>query len=238
MDLKDLKVQFPPEDIEWRISRAGLKNGTVWAYCLAYVTNRAIQERLDEVVGEENWKNTFSQAPDGGILCGIGIKCGDEWVFKYDGAENTAFEAVKGGLSGAMKRAGVQWGIGRYLYNLTESRAIVGDGGLYYCPAKKDKMGKEIYPAFYWSPPPLPKWALPVKKLTAEQMELEDKLSEIVSYMKTLKLKPDVKNKYGIEFKAIENMEQAIGFLEKVKKEQGVAGLVQKVFEDDDIPIM
>src|SRR5690606_39028946 len=41
-----------------------------------------------------------------------------EWVTKFDGAENTAVEAVKGGLSDSMKRAAAQWGIGRYLYTL------------------------------------------------------------------------------------------------------------------------
>ena len=42
---------------------------------------------------------------------------------KWDAAENTQVEAVKGGRSGAMKRAAVQWGIGRYLYNLEEGFA-------------------------------------------------------------------------------------------------------------------
>ena len=37
---------------------------------------------------------------------------------KTDGAENTDYEPVKGGLSDAMKRAASQWGIGRYLYKL------------------------------------------------------------------------------------------------------------------------
>ncbi|WP_348260526.1 Rad52/Rad22 family DNA repair protein, partial [Salmonella enterica] len=53
-----------------------------------------------------------------GVECGISIKIGSEWVSKWDAAENTQVGAVKGGRSGAMKRAAVQWGIGRYLYNL------------------------------------------------------------------------------------------------------------------------
>ena len=37
---------------------------------------------------------------------------------KYDGAENTDIEPVKGGLSDSFKRAAVLWGIGRYLYDM------------------------------------------------------------------------------------------------------------------------
>jgi hypothetical protein len=118
--LAKLQQPFPASDIEWRVQQAGESNGKIWAQVLCYVTNRAIQERLDEVFGVFGWKNSYDKAPDGGVLCGISVWDADkqEWVPKYDGAENTAMEAVKGGLSGSMKRAAVQWGIGRYLYNL------------------------------------------------------------------------------------------------------------------------
>ncbi|WP_263317101.1 Rad52/Rad22 family DNA repair protein, partial [Enterobacter hormaechei] len=62
---------------------------------------------------------------NGGVECGISIKVEGEWITKWDAAENTQVEAVKGGRSGAMKRAAVQWGIGRYLYNLEEGFAVV-----------------------------------------------------------------------------------------------------------------
>lgn len=155
MDLTKLKEPFRAEDIEWRIQQAGTgKNGQPWAMCLAYVTNRAIMNRLDDICGAENWKNEYKTAPDGGILCGISIKCGDEWVTKWDGAENTQVEAVKGGLSGAMKRAAVQWGIGRYLYNLEASWAEISENGRFQGKTKDGKW-------FKWNPPRLPDWALP-----------------------------------------------------------------------------
>jgi len=156
MDFDKLKSPFPARDIEWRVSRAG-KNakGVVWAKVLAYVTNRAIMERLDEVCGPENWRNEYARAPEGGVLCGISIRIDDEWVTKWDGAGNTDIEAVKGGLSGAMKRAAVQWGIGRYLYSLEEGWANVHDGGSHYQGESKKS------PAFRWDPPELPAWALP-----------------------------------------------------------------------------
>ena len=116
--LNNLRIPFPEEDIEWRIQQSGLSNGMPWALVLAYVTNRAIMDRLDDVVGPENWTNDFTQSPNGGVLCTLGVRIEDGWVYKTDGADNTEIERVKGGLSNAMKRAGVQWGIGRYLYKL------------------------------------------------------------------------------------------------------------------------
>ena len=154
MELSRLKEPFGEKDIEWRLQQCGEKNGKIWARCLAYVTARAIESRLDEVCGSENWKNEFRAGPDGGILCGISIKCGGEWVTKWDGAENTQVESVKGGLSDAMKRAGVQWGIGRYLYDLDEGWATVCDDGIYHGKTRDDKW-------FRWNPPGLPGWALP-----------------------------------------------------------------------------
>lgn len=155
MDLSKLKEPFPYEDIEWRLQSCGKTNGKFWGKCLAYVTNRAICNRLDEVCGPENWKNEFDKAPDGGVLCGLSIKIGDEWITKWDGAENTNIEAVKGGLSGAMKRAAsTGWGIGRYLYNLEESWVEVSEKGKF---SGKTKEGDW----FKWNPPALPSWALP-----------------------------------------------------------------------------
>ena len=114
MDLALLKEPFLESDIEWRPQRSGVKkNGEPYAMTLAYVTNRAVMDRLDDVVGAGNWKNEFKVSPNGGIICKLSIKVDDEWVAKEDGAENTKVEAVKGGLSGSMKRAAVQWGIGK-----------------------------------------------------------------------------------------------------------------------------
>jgi len=159
MNLEKLQEPFKAEDIEWRVQSAGNGARGVWARVLAYVTSRAIQNRLDDVCGPENWKNEFATGPNGGILCGISIKCGEEWVTKWDGSDNTQIEAVKGGLSGAMKRAGSQWGIGRYLYSLKEGYATISEKGKHYQGANK---GKGIS-AFKWDPPKLPEWALPPK---------------------------------------------------------------------------
>ncbi|WP_243664619.1 Rad52/Rad22 family DNA repair protein [Rhodothermus marinus] len=77
----------------------------------------------------ENWRNEFRPGPGGGVLCGISIRIGDEWITKWDGAENTDIEPVKGGLSSAMRRAAVQWGIGRYLYRLPNQWVRIDERG-------------------------------------------------------------------------------------------------------------
>ncbi|HFW4797486.1 TPA: Rad52/Rad22 family DNA repair protein [Salmonella enterica subsp. diarizonae serovar 60-67:z35:-] len=166
MDLNNLDEPFKPEDIEWRIQQSGkTHDGKVWAMVLAYVTNRAIMKRLDDVCGKAGWRNEYRDIPNnGGVECGLSIRIGDEWVTKWDAAENTQVEAVKGGRSGAMKRAAVQWGIGRYLYNLEEGFAQISPNKIQGWNRAKLRDGT----VFFWTPPPLPTWAVPVPDIPPE----------------------------------------------------------------------
>lgn len=154
MDFAKLKEPFYPDELEWRPMDCGKKGDRFWVRTLAYVTNRAIMDRLDSVLGPENWQNRFITGPGGGVLCCLSVRVADEWVEKWDGAENTDIEAIKGGLSGAMKRSAVQWGIGRYLYDLEENFGEVVQEGIY---SAKTKAGEW----FNWNPPNLPAWAIP-----------------------------------------------------------------------------
>lgn len=187
-DLLRLRDPLPPEDIEWRVQTAGEKNGKPWARVLAYVTNRAMMNRFDEVVGPENWRNEYREGPGGGILCGLSVRVfhplnpEGEWVTKWDGAENTDVEAVKGGLSNAMKRAAVQWGIGRYLYELEEGWANVHDGGRFSARTKDGKW-------FKWDPPLLPEWAIPRPHAADAQ---------VLAYIETLLPRVDAKVQAGV----------------------------------------
>ncbi len=132
-DLNCLGDCFPAEDIEWKPIAVSRKTNKGLA--AAYLTNRAIMDRLDEVCGPANWRNEFVSGPNGGVLCGLSIRVpgpngeAGEWVTKWDGAENTDIEPVKGGLSSAMRRAAVQWGIGRYLYKLPQQWVPVDERG-------------------------------------------------------------------------------------------------------------
>jgi len=119
--LERLRAPFPDADIEWK--PGATTKDRQKGLAMPFLTNRAIQDRLDEVCGPANWKNTFKAGPAGGVLCGIAVNVtGDpmapRWITKWDGADNTDYQGVKGGLSAAMKRAAVQWGIGRYLYDM------------------------------------------------------------------------------------------------------------------------
>ena len=119
---RELAQPFAPEDLEWRIQQANKDKTRGMA--VAYVTNRAIQDRLDDVVGPENWHNDYKPWHSSGKkesqICGISIYNEErkDWNTKWDGAEDTDIESIKGGLSDSMKRAAVQWGIGRYLYKM------------------------------------------------------------------------------------------------------------------------
>lgn len=166
IDLKKLAEPFPAGDIEWRVARAGVdKKEKVYCMVLAYITARAISNRLDEVVGPANWCNTPLQVNEvrvgvWAMQVGISIWINDRWVTKYDVSESTNIEPAKGGFSGAMKRAGAQWGVGRYLYALSETFAETSEsGGKGWEYARlPEKQGGGSY---YWKPPILPAWALP-----------------------------------------------------------------------------
>ena len=144
IDFAKLAALFDPKEIEWR---AGATNGDkTKAMAVAYITSRAIMNRLDAVVGPENWRDNYMPGPSGGVMCGLSIRVNGEWITKYDGADNSDIEAVKGGFSDAIKRAAVKWGIGRYLYDL--------DGQWVRC----EVFGKTIKLS---EQPKLPVWAIP-----------------------------------------------------------------------------
>ena len=98
---------------------------------LAYIDARQVMDRLDEVVGCNNWQCDY-KVLDGKMYCGVGIRVavmdvdlrgeeiiGDhEWVWKWDMGTESEYEADKGEASDAFKRAAVRWGIGRFLYDI------------------------------------------------------------------------------------------------------------------------
>lgn len=172
-----LKEPFEAHEIEWRAAQAGYKkDGKPWVKVLAYIDARAVMDRLDDAVGPENWKDSYRKEGNA-TICTLSIRIKDwdafgpegEWVSKEDGSEDSDIEAVKGGLSGAMKRAAVKWGISRYLYNLSENFARVSEefieGGVKF--DIKDQSGQRKY--FYFEPPRLPEWALPSKSKSMEE---------------------------------------------------------------------
>ena len=143
IDWSLLTAPFPPEDIEWKpgATTRDKKKGLA----MAYITARTIQERLDEVFTPGGWKNEFRAGPDGGVICRIYFRNDDgEWCFREGGADNTDVEAVKGGLSNAMKRAGSALGIGRYLYKLPQQWVPLDERGRF---AQTPRIPREFLPS-------------------------------------------------------------------------------------------
>lgn len=111
-----LKEPFPVSAIHWRVG--SVNAARTKGIALAYIDARDAMERLDTVVGPENWQRRYPWASDKKLCCEVGIRINDEWIWKGDGAGDTNYEAEKGAFSDSFKRACVNWGIARYLYDL------------------------------------------------------------------------------------------------------------------------
>lgn len=168
--LEDLQEPFAPDEILWRVGTVAKKHPqrARKATLLAYINARAAMDRLDEAVGPDRWRDSYREGAAGGLICRIELLCTDpdgetlRWVGKEDGAENTAVEAVKGGMSDAFKRCGVKWGVGRYLYRLPTDWHAISDGwgngkGVDVSTREEGHIGWIAYP-------PLPPWAMPRKR--------------------------------------------------------------------------
>lgn len=150
---------FAESEIEWRVGQAGTGDRGPWVKVLAYLTARAVMDRLDEVFGVGGWSHSIREAHIGnaaGIICRIEAR----GVAHEDIADASDIEAMKGAASGALKRAAVHFGIGRYLYFLEEGWGVVSDRGRFK-HSGKDKNNNHLN--FRWDPPALPAWALPPK---------------------------------------------------------------------------
>ena len=108
----ELAKPFPESSIHWRVGSTTKDKDK--GIGLAYINARDVMQRLDDVVGPENWQAEY---PFPGC-CRIGIFTGSDWVWKSNGAGESDFEGEKGQYSDSFKRAAVLWGIGRYLYDL------------------------------------------------------------------------------------------------------------------------
>jgi hypothetical protein len=169
-----LQAPFKENEIEWRVQSCGMFGEKPWVMVLAYVQARAIQNRLDEVFGCFGWSEEYRSVGNN-MICRLGVKVDNEWIYKENGASETQVEAFKGGISASFKRVAASgYGIGRYLYNLEESYAE--------CTLEKPKSMKGYEKAstkdkktIYWKIPKLPLWALPTAKLPYETISEEQR---------------------------------------------------------------
>jgi hypothetical protein len=88
---------------------------------LRYVTARTVANRLDEVLGPENWWDSYPFIAEASAICLLTLRLPDgSTVTKCDagGAAGMADagDDDKSIISDAFKRAAAKWGVGRYLY--------------------------------------------------------------------------------------------------------------------------
>ena len=111
-----LAKPFPGFSVRWRIGRKSKKGDK--ALPLAYIDARDVMDRLDGVMGPQNWQSRYTETASGRVICELSILLDGQWITKSDGAGDTQVEREKGAISDAFKRAAVHWGIGRYLYSM------------------------------------------------------------------------------------------------------------------------
>jgi hypothetical protein len=115
-----LAAPFDPREVRWKPQAVSGSR----ALAIAYVDARAIQDRLDDVLGVTGWQDEYECLPDGSVVCRLRLRLGDEWITKMDvggqSEQPDEGDRRKAAFSDALKRAAVKFGIGRYLYRLPQ----------------------------------------------------------------------------------------------------------------------
>lgn len=107
-----LAAPFEPSEVKVR-SHSGRQ--------LHYITARTCMNRLDEVLGPENWWDAYRSGGENSIVCELTIRLPDGTIVTKCDAGGFAGMADSGdddksGYSDAFKRAAVKFGVSRYLY--------------------------------------------------------------------------------------------------------------------------
>jgi len=148
-----LSAPFEPKEVKFKPQM--VKNNR--ALAMGYIDARLIQDRLDDVLGVENWQDKYDFLPDGSVVCRLRLKLGGRWITKTDvgspSEQPDSGDRVKAAVSDALKRAAVKFGIGRYLYRLPAQWVD-------YDPVKKQLVQLPQMPAFAI---PKPKTPAPVQ---------------------------------------------------------------------------
>ena len=153
---EQLAAPFDPAELRWK---PGSKSGDrSRAMIMPYVTGRAIMDRLDLVFGPAGWSDSYERIDGKAWRCRITATIDGRDVFKEGLSDEPQFEAIKGGASGALKRAAVKWGIGRYLYRLPAVWVDIKNG---YARGNAVDIRDGREHLGHCVPPALPDWARP-----------------------------------------------------------------------------
>lgn len=154
---ESLQAPFPENQIKWRV--VATSNDKTKGLVAAYLESRDVMNRLDDVVGVENWWDQYFLAFHGDTSR-TAIEC--KLTLRFRVSNSLATEVTKAdvsdmypkieantaktGYADSFKRAAVKFGIGRYLYYLDKQWVAVEQKGKSY--ALKER-------------PKLPDWATP-----------------------------------------------------------------------------
>ena len=116
---KAKKIRLLTEkDVELRVKQTWENKNGVFALLLVYKEARTDMNILDETFGPMNWKRNHKLVGNT-MYCSISVWDEEkrQWVEKEDAGKESNSESEKGQASDSFKRSGVNWGIGRELYN-------------------------------------------------------------------------------------------------------------------------
>ena len=133
-----LTAPILPNEIEWRVQS---QTSTGKLIVVPYINNRCVMHRFDAAFGAENWTSEFREISNG-FLCRLTVTVNKREVYREDGASKTNIEPEKGGISDAMKRAAVQFGLGRCLYDYP--RVFIECDGKFIPDWAYDKLDKLV----------------------------------------------------------------------------------------------
>ena len=154
----------------WRVQSYS-KNKPV-ATVMAYIDQRDLMDVLDAYC-EYGWQKKYEEVA-GNLFCSIGINMPDgttQW--RSDCGVESNQDAEKGRASDAAKRAGVNWGVGRFLYDMKIQYVTTNakkDASNY--PHCIDEQGKQIWDLTEYinnKNPDAPKAPVQIKEPTTEE---------------------------------------------------------------------
>lgn len=110
-------------DVELRIQKITETKKGVFVTLLVYKDARTDMDILDETFGPMNWQRKHKLIGNT-MYCAISVWDDEkkQWVEKEDAGKESYSETEKGQASDSFKRSGVNWGIGRELYNAPKIR--------------------------------------------------------------------------------------------------------------------
>ena len=120
-----LREPFPVKYLSWTVIATNKDSGD--ALVSPYVGRHHIMARFDDVLGPMNWQ-TGVQGQVGYLIKGIGIRFekSEEWVWRWEPGvyiaatdKNRRRIEVLGSATVGLRRAAIEWGVGRYLKFIT-----------------------------------------------------------------------------------------------------------------------